>query len=312
MRLPERVLWFVVATIIYSVAGLLSGGCIVVMLVLFLPLWLLGFHVDARGFSDKPAIREANGLFGLILTNAAALTVALHNAKPLELWQWTSAPAWYLGAFTAVSIVTVLGLMFMLHGVEPPKEKPGELGVPGLGKHAYDWASIMLTRWYTIAGVGLATLTIFLAIRQQLPGQPFSKEINVPIKTAAPYSYKKKEEKKEGIAASGVIVPKMFKGNEVPRQANLKVVLPKEMHDWDTKNVYVFVDDKQLEDIPVRVQDDPEEKNPRASIWLLDGLKQDKEQTIKIYVFPKKEAEIPRFIERLKEGVHVSVWVTEN
>ncbi|OAI41457.1 hypothetical protein AYO40_03100 [Planctomycetaceae bacterium SCGC AG-212-D15] len=292
------------ADAVLSVFGRLLFGAFALLLGFwYLVIWLvgkgLGYDLDAGGFTDgKPVIREVTGLFSLILSYAVVLTLALQKREPTISDE--DATALYSSIFIVVSLVTLWGMYLVIRA-------PAEFKTATPPKHAYDWASIQWTRVALVSGSVIVGAVFLLAWNHALPNQSFSVEVPIPVRNAGEY---RKDEKLEGLLASVVLEPAVFKGEGVPGELNLKVALPKEMaKEWHVENVYGFTAEKLMERQPVRVRD-PQEKTPGVSWWLVEGLEKGARHEYFIYVLPNKGAtEIPPALKTLKSELRVSAFV---
>src|SRR5207302_1254769 len=114
-------------------------------------------------------------------------TVALHQTNTAPSFQ-----LWTVYAIVATSITFGMVVILNAEAAEPKSVKYHEKR-----KHAYERGSIMFTRLFVCAVTLLAIVAGVMAYRIELPGQAFSKRIEVKIEKVAIYPIQ--ETKKDGL-----------------------------------------------------------------------------------------------------------------
>jgi hypothetical protein len=280
--------------------------------------WLLGHDLDAGGFTDsKSIIRDVTGLFTLVLTYGAAVTVALAKAKekPDQVGEWWSPVNLTIAVYVLVSLATIGGLVIVMHAPAQRALRPDEMGPLPLG-HAYDWGSIKWARLVVLSAL-VFTYFMFLAARKGLlPEQAFTAQKQLAVKTVREYVVKVDDKDKlAGIQVECIMGPGDFEEKRVPQQVNLKVRLDKDLpKEWRVKYIEEYeLGDKEPKRVPQADQpariDDPKEP-PAVSFWLCDNLAPTKGYVFKVNLVPiEGSPDIPAKLIHLKKD-HTAIKVT--
>lgn len=254
----------------------------------------LGSAIFGRfGFPQPKAVYgEVISLFGLVLTNAVALTLSQRNASsPPELLSTL------ILAYCVIAALIVWGILVILNA---QAKDPANLKYSERPKHAYERGSIMFARIILIGAVTIPVMFVWMARTGDLPGQDFSECIEAK---RGKLEYEMSDSKTSGIIVhvSGLDKTKFPHG--VPSQINLEITLKGELaKKWKVNEVVgYFTNPKgnhEIEFQPAAPDEDP--KTPYKLVYLLEKLEAEKEYIFKVHLRSRQTMTVPKDFEDAK------------
>ena len=249
--------------------------------------WPLGLdlhYLDAVGTpAPKSVYGEVISLFGLILTNAIALTISVR--------QTYEGPSWGLWAAYSIVIVAVLfGIVCILRAEAMAPRKTGwiELSEPVVGaeiavrRHAFERGSIMYARWTIGAVIALSFVFGVMAGRTELPGQGFTEKITAKLDKAERHVFKSEQ---PGIVV-GVQLGRDLYPKGIPAQLEGEIILKGRIaKNWKVVQITGSIESegKEPADFPVYLGK-PEQKTPNTWPFSLEALEGKKEYRLKVFL----------------------------
>jgi hypothetical protein len=269
-RQKKRIAWPTICTQGFFIPSLIKG----------LPR-LAGFGLKAPGDAAKPVIRETATLFSIVITAGALLLIGQID---------TNRPIYpFIVAFSLICLAALAGMVVILMA------KTNE------GRHLYDWASIRFTQVAFAVSLLLGGLLVGFAIAGRLPWQSFSVETKAEL--GEPHRYTYKVDKTTGVIVPAKLNPKLYpKG--IPPKLLMSVTLRDDISQhWKVVKVDGSwgAPEKHPMDpppVPYTVKEGP----PNQGVWYLNGLKEDKSYTLRIFIHEKdREANVSALLKSLQD-----------